>query len=83
MAVGYVLAIIISAMAAAAVSAATGGTGGLLARLGGQLAFWTMLVGTVLWVHRWFDVPVGVVAGIATQVVLVPALYLPPAGVHR
>ena len=95
LAVGYVLAIIISAMAAAAVSAATGGTGGLLARLGGQLAFWTMLVGTVLWVHRgrdgsiavqlglrvrWFDVPVGVVAGIATQVVLVPTLYLPLRG---
>jgi len=95
LAVGYVLAIVVSAVAAAAVSAATGGTGGLLPRLGGQLGFWATLVGTVLWVHRgrdgslaarlglrarWFDVPVGVAGGMATQVVLVPALYLPLRG---
>lgn len=95
LAVGYVLAVVISAIAAAAVTSATSGAGGLLPRLGGQLAFWATLVGTVLWVHRgrdgslvvqlglrvrWFDLPVGFAAGIATQLVLVPALYLPLRG---
>lgn len=57
-----------------------------------QVPLWTGYLGVPLWAARakgngvvrdfgfrmrWFDVPIGVGAGLATQLVLIPALYLP------
>ena len=89
--VGYVAAIVVSAVAASA----AGDTDGVAAVLASQVGFSVVLVATVLYAgppragavsgrlvlrFRWADLPVGVVIGAAIQLVLVPALYLPFGG---
>lgn len=90
--VGYVAAIVVSALTASAASSVTGDTDGAATMLAGQVGFWVVLVTTYLYARRqragalsdrvalrfrWTDLPVGAVIGAATQLVLVPALYLP------
>ena len=90
--VGYVAAIVVSALTASAAAGVTGDTDGVATILAGQVGFWVVLVTTFLYARplragaasddvalrfRWTDLPVGAVIGAATQLVLVPALYLP------
>lgn len=90
---GYVAAIVASALAGGLAATAAGTSDSIAVLLVGQVAFWSVLVGTVLLAggtrvgadalavrFRWPDVPVGALAGIATQLVLVPAIYLPFRG---
>lgn len=90
---GYVAAIAVSALAGGLAATAAGTSDSISVLLVGQVAFWSVLVGTVLVVDRgsvgadalavrfrWSDLPVGALAGVATQLVLVPAIYLPFRG---
>lgn len=91
--VGYVIAIVVSALAGGLAATAVGTSDGIAVLLFGQVTFWTVLVGTILVANgpaaragalavrfRWPDLPVGALAGVATQLVLVPAIYLPLRG---
>jgi membrane protease YdiL (CAAX protease family) len=91
--VGYVAAIVVSSVTAAGAATLTGDIDGLAPLLAGQVGFWTVLVVTVAAARgsaagtepstslpiafRWTDLPVGVALGAATQLALVPLLYLP------
>lgn len=92
---GYVTALVVSTFAAATAALAAVDAE-LVALLAGQVAFWVVLVATVLYEapgrgtpiadrlglrFRWVDVPAGLIVGVATQLVLIPALYLPFRGV--
>lgn len=90
---GYVTAIVASALAGGVAAAAVGTSDGIVVLLVGQVAFWSVLVGTVRVAgraqvdadtlamrFRWPDLPVGAFAGVATQLVLVPAIYIPFRG---
>ena len=89
---GYLVAIFVSALTAGTVAGVTGDLDGVAALLAGQVGFWAILIGTVVVAVRrhgipafedralrlrWIDVPVGLGIGAATQLVLLPALYLP------
>ena len=89
---GYLMAVV-AASVTGAVGAAVGADGpdSPAALLSGQAGFWVVLIGTVVLAQRrgaavwggfarevWArDLVVGVVVGVATQLVLLPALYLP------
>jgi len=88
--VGYVTAIAVSALVGGLAVSATGTSDSIAVLLVGQVAFWSVLVGTVVVADRgsvgagavavrfrWSDLPVGALAGVATQLVLVPAICLP------
>ena len=90
---GYVTAIVASALAGGLAATAAGTSDSIAVLLVGQVAFWSVLAATVLVADgarvgadalavrfRWPDLPVGALAGIATQLVLVPAIYLPFRG---
>ena len=93
---GYATAIFTSAVAASVAAGISGEIEGLVVLLPSQVAFWTVLVGTVVIARRrrtlggrsdwsamrfnWIDVPIGVFTGVATQLLLVPAIYLPFRG---
>lgn len=91
--VGYVAAIVVSGLAGGLAAAAAGTSDSIAVLLVGQVAFWSVLICTVLVANgasaragalavrfRWPDPPVGALAGVATQLVLVPAIYLPFRG---
>jgi len=91
---GYVAAIAVSALAGGLAATAAGTSDSIAVLLVGQVAFWSVLIGTVLIADRgsvgagalavrfrWPDLPIGALAGVATQLVLVPAIYLPFRGV--
>lgn len=91
--VGYVAAIVVSTLMAAGATAFTGEIDNAFALLAGQVAFWGVLLATVAYskrgadstqpsgslavAFRWRDLPVGAALGGATQLVVVPLLYLP------
>ena len=92
---GYVTALAVSVLVAGAAAAVVGEPDALAVTLAGQVGFWAVLVATVLSAGagtgvrardrldlqvRWLDLPVGVMVGVATQLVLVPALYVPFRG---
>lgn len=89
---GYAAALVVSALTGGLVAGVAGGTDTVAALVAGQVGFWAVLVATVLHEtprrqeplmarlglrFEWLDAPVGVVVGVATQLVVVPALYLP------
>ena len=89
---GYATAIVVSALTGGLAASLTGDADGVATMVAGQVGFWAVLVATVLretpaWGRpvadrlnlrfRWVDAPVGLVVGVATQLVVVPALYLP------
>lgn len=90
---GYATAIFTSALAASVAVGISGEAAGLIVLLPSQVAFWTVLVGTVAVARRrgmfggptdrstmrfrWIDLPAGATIGVATQLLLVPAIYLP------
>ena len=92
---GYVAAVVVSGLTGGVTAGLTGDSEGVLTMLAGQVGFWAVLVGTVLLARRqtqpdpgatgglqfrWVDVPLGALVGVATQLVLVPAIYLPVRG---
>lgn len=90
---GYMTAIVVSALAGGLAATAADTSDSIAVLLVGQVAFWSVLAGTVLVADgarlgadalavrfRWPDLPVGALAGVATQLVLVPAIYLPFRG---
>lgn len=89
---GYVAAIVVSVLAGGIAASVTGDADGVATMVAGQVGFWAVLVATVLHEapargrplaerlglrFRWVDVPVGVCVGVATQLLVIPALYLP------
>ncbi|WP_195210334.1 CPBP family intramembrane glutamic endopeptidase [Actinomarinicola tropica] len=73
-------------------AAASGDADGVVALVAGQIGFWSILIGVVVYARaqfgvwvvgstaaelRWTDVPVGLAIGALTQLVALPALYLP------
>lgn len=84
--VGFASGIFASALAASAVSSFASGVTVLLV---GQVAFWSVLVTAVRMgtsatsarhmrvEPRWFDLPIGAAAGVATQLLVLPLVYLP------
>lgn len=89
---GYVAAIVVSALTGGLAASLTGEADGVVTMVAGQVGFWAVLVATVLHElpgrdqpvtarlglrFRWVDAPIGLVVGVATQLVVVPALYLP------
>lgn len=92
---GYLTAVFVSGLIGSMAAGLTSDSEGVVAMLAGQVGFWAVLVGTVGVARRrthpdrgserplrfrWVDVPVGALVGIATQLVLVPAVYLPLRG---
>ena len=88
---GYAAAIVASALTGGIV-AGMAGADSVAATVAGQLGFWAVLVAVVLYEtpglaapvarrvglrFRWVDVPVGLVVGVATQLLVLPALYWP------
>lgn len=90
---GYVAAIVASALIGGVAAALTGDSDGIVTMVAGQLGFWAVLLATVWHElpgqgdepvtvglglrFRWVDVPIGLVVGVATQLIVLPALYLP------
>lgn len=90
---GYAAAIVMSALTGGLAATLTGDADGVVAMVAGQVGFWAVLVATVLHElpgrdqpvlaarlglrFRWVDAPIGAVVGVATQLLVVPALYLP------
>jgi len=89
---GYVAAIAASALTGGVAASLTGDADGMGTMVAGQIGFWAVLVATVLYEapgrgrpivdrvglrFRLLDAPVGLIVGVATQLVVVPALYLP------
>ena len=89
---GYAAAIVVSALTGGIASSLTGDADGVATMVAGQVGFWAVLVATVLHEasargrpvaerlglrFRWVDAPVGLVVGVATQLMVIPALYLP------
>ena len=93
---GYAGALVASALVAAAASAVTGSREAPVVLLAGQVGFWSVLVGAVAHQARRIgvvptlgglrldvrlvDVTVGAALGVLTQLVLIPALYIPLRG---
>lgn len=93
---GYLCAILVSAIAASATLAAGAGADGISVLLAGQVGFWATLMATVAIARRTperrvrgrrlavglvlSDLPLGALLGVATQLVLVPLIYLPIRG---
>jgi len=89
---GYAAAIVVSALTGGLAAGLAGDTDGVVTMVAGQLGFWAVLIATV-WHElpgrdqpvtarlglrfRWVDAPIGLVVGVATQLVVLPALYLP------
>lgn len=89
---GYAAAIVVSALTGGVASSITGDADGVATMVAGQVGFWAVLVAIVLHEapardrpvaerlglrFRWVDAPVGLVVGVATQLLVIPALYLP------
>lgn len=89
---GYAAAIVVSALTGGLAASLTGDADGVATMVAGQVGFWAVLVATVLHETptrgrpaadrlnlrvRWVDAPVGLVVGVATQLLVLPALYLP------
>lgn len=89
---GYATAIVTSALTGGIVAGMAGGVDSVAATVAGQLGFWSVLVAVVFYEmpdravpvaqrlglrFRWVDAPAGVVVGLATQLLVLPALYLP------
>ena len=89
---GYAAAIVVSVLTGGLAASLTGDTDGVATMVAGQVGFWAVLVATVLHDtpargrsgadrlglrFRWVDAPIGLVVGVATQLVVIPALYLP------
>lgn len=89
---GYAAGIAAAALTGGLAANVTGDAGGVVTMLAGQAGFWSVLVATVLYEmpgheqrigdrvglrFRWIDAPLGLVVGVATQLIVVPALYLP------
>src|SRR3546814_12523980 len=90
---GYLTAVFASAVAASVAAGIGGDAEGLVVLLPSQVAFWSVLISTVVIARRGgllggltdrsalrlcrFDVPNGAVAGVATPTPLGPATYLP------
>lgn len=89
---GYAAAIVVSALTGGLVAGVAGGTDTVAALVAGQVGFWAVLVATVLHEtprrqepmttrlrlrFQWVDAPVGLAVGVTTQLVVLPALYLP------
>ncbi|HEY9562623.1 MAG TPA: type II CAAX endopeptidase family protein [Nocardioides sp.] len=90
---GYLTAVFASAVAASVAAGIGGDAEGLVVLLPSQVAFWAVLIGTVVIARRGgmlggltdrsalrfrrIDLPIGAVVGVATQLLLVPAIYLP------
>src|SRR3546814_3481810 len=93
---GYLTAVFASAVAASVAAGIGGDAEGLVVLLPSQVAFWAVLIGTVVIARRGgmlggltdrsalrfrrIDLPIGAVVGVATQLLLVPAIYLPFRG---
>lgn len=90
---GYLCAVLMSAIAASATVAMGAGADGISVVLAGQVGFWATLMATVAVARRTHetrererrlavdlalgDLPRGALLGVATQLVLVPLIYLP------
>lgn len=89
---GYAAAIVVSALTGGVASSLTGDAEGVATMVAGQVGFSAVLVATVLHEasargrpvaerlglrFRWVDAPVGLVVGVVTQLMVIPALYLP------
>src|SRR3546814_19573939 len=90
---GYLTAVFASAVAASVAAGIGGDAEGLVVLLPSQVAFWAVLLGTVVIARRGgllggptdrsalrfrrIDLPTGAVVGGATQILLVSALYIP------
>lgn len=90
---GYLFAVLVAGLTGAVGAAVTGESEGVVALLAGQVGFWAVLVAVVVYARsrpgaasvrgrfgdemRAIDLPVGVAAGVVTQLVLLPALYFP------
>src|SRR3546814_20456585 len=86
---GYLTAVFASAVAASVAAGIGGDAEGLVVLLPSQVAFWAVLIGTVVIARRGgmlggltdrsalrfrrIDLPIGAVVGVATQLLLVPA----------
>lgn len=89
---GYAAAVVVSVFTGGLAASLTGDADGVATMVAGQIGFWAVLVATLLhetpaqgWPagdrlglrFRWVDAPIGLVVGVATQLVVIPALYLP------
>jgi len=89
---GYAAAIVVSALTGGITASLTGDAEGVATMVAGQVGFWAVLLATVLHEtplrgrpiadrlslrFRWVDAPIGLFVGVATQLLVVPALYLP------
>lgn len=89
---GYAAAIVVSALTGGIVAGMAGDVDSVAATVAGQIGFWAVLVAAVLYEtpdrafpvarrlglrFRWVDAPAGLVVGLATQLLVLPALYLP------